>query len=877
MVDAYPVNFDPNRGSTNLYRYADRFRDPAKWKSLVSSIPFLNGGLFECLDQVFQKGEKTENVRLDDFSEEKANGLLLPDALFFGSPRPVDLSGDYGDDKKSARSRRAEVRGLIEIFSRYKFTIEENTPLEEEIALDPELLGKVFENLLASYNPETRDTARKQTGSFYTPREVVSYMVDEALLSYLQPFLPTNDSAERLRQLFNAAPDASIDCITPAEKDRLIRALDDVKILDPACGSGAFPMGALHRLVDLLRKLDPGNGMLKSLQLAKLQAYPAEDQPSARLDIEDFFDEERHDPDYARKICLIENSIFGVDIELVAVQIAKLRFFIALICDQKTADNLPNRGVKPLPNLETRIVAANTLIPIEGAVSGALKQADLLDQRIDSLRAALRKVRHDHFSARDPSKKRKCRERDAELRKEIATILRQNGLSAGTAKDLADNDPYSQNISAPFFDPVWMFGSTYTRPRQAATTLRGEFADIVNSAQVQGELAVPAKNLQPEVSGFEIVIGNPPYVRQEKIKDQKEELQKHYQCFTGTADLYVYFYERALQLLRQGGVLSFITSNKWYRAAYGEKLRVYLGKQTTLLSIIDFGDASVFTAIAYPTIVILRKGTDEKTLKSNRFSAMNWDPKTPNSEIEHFAKYVAQHAAPVAQSALETGGWRFLASKHQKLLEHIRAAGVPLGEFVKGRLYRGILTGLNEAFVVDRATRDRLIAEDPKSAEVLKPFLRGRDVKRWRVDYADLWLVFTRRGINIDSYPAIKEHLSQFQEQLEPRPTNWPSGKPWPGRKPGSYHWFEVQDNSAYWEEFLQPKVLIPSITDKPNFAADTSARSAGVDASRRTGLVTRAITPALSFCMWESGFKAPSRCRTWRSCRRLSTATASG
>lgn len=812
-------NFDPNRGSTNLYRYANRFHDPAKWKSLVSSVPFLNGGLFECLDQVFQKDEKTDDVRLDDFSEEKANGLLLPDALFFGSPRPVDLSGDYGDDKKSARSRRAEVRGLIEILSRYKFTIEENTPLEEEIALDPELLGKVFENLLASYNPETRDTARKQTGSFYTPREVVSYMVDEALLAYLQPFLPGDDAAARLRQLFNAVPDAPIDWISPEEKDRLIRALDDVKILDPACGSGAFPMGALHRLVDLLRKLDPGNTTLKSLQIAKLRAFPAEDQASARQDIEDFFDEERHDPDYARKICLIENSIFGVDIQPVAVQIAKLRFFIALICDQKTADQLPNRGVKPLPNLETRIVVANTLIPIEGAVSGALKQADLLDQRIDSLRAGLRKVRHNHFSARDPRKKRKCRERDAELRAEIATILRENGLPAGTAKDLADNDPYNQNSTAPFFDPVWMFGSTYTRPRQAATTLRGEFADIVNAAQAQGELAVPAKAPQPEVVGFEIVIGNPPYVRQEKIKDQKDELKKHYQCFTGTADLYVYFYERALQLLRPGGVLSYITSNSFLNSAFGEKLRAYLAGQSRILTLIDFAETGVFTAITEPCIIVLTKGIASKT----SLQALKWEE---TKRPENIAAITADESFPLPQSTLDGSPWQLEPPRIRKLLERIRSAGVPLGELVKNQFYYGIKTGLNEAFVVDKKTRDRIVAEDRNCKAIFRPFLAGKDLKRWQAQQADRYMILIPSSENADhpwsgkpkaeaekifqsTYPSIHGHFLPLREKLIVR------------QDQGKYFW-ELR-SCAYYSAFDRPKIIYQDIARSFGMSWDES------------------------------------------------------
>ncbi len=824
----------PNRGATNLWRYGKLFPDYEKktnrsesWENLVKPVPFLNGGLFDCLDHVYQKAEKQNNTRLDDFSEEPENTLHLPNDLFFGPERTVDLSADYGEeDKRTARSKKAKVRGLIEILSRYKFTIEENTPLDEEIALDPELLGKVFENLLASYNEETRTTARKATGSFYTPREVVSYMVDEALIAYLEPLLTAKDKQAKLRTLFDSRLEDFHNPFTPDETTQLITALDSVKIFDPACGSGAFPMGALNRLVDLLAKLDPTNRLWIALQQAKArkaEGWTADERKDAAAMWASLAEDDRFEADYARKLALIEQSIFGADIQPVAVQIAKLRFFISLICDQKTDPRSDNSGILPLPNLETRIVAANTLLPIQGAVTGAVTQADLMDYQIDALREELRRVRHDHFQARNPAKKKKCRDRDKELRDQIAATLKSNGLPTDTAAKLAAWDPYDQNEAAPFFDPVWMFGTAYTRPATPAITLAGEFADIINAAQNQQELTASKSNSgsQKPESGFEIVIGNPPYVRQEKIKDQKEALKPHYQCFTGTADLYVYFYERALQLLRTGGILSYITSNKWYRAAYGKPLRTFLAKQHTLLSVIDFGDAPVFTAIAYPTIVIARKGGDAKALKSNKFSALNWNPETPNTEIQHFAKYVLQHSSALPQSLLEDNGWRFAKRSGHALLERIREAGVPLGQYVRGRFYYGIKTGFNDAFVVDRATRDNLIQEHKSSRELLKPFLRGRDVKAWKCNFEDLWLIFTRRGTDISKFPAIERHLSVFREKLEPKPKDWTPGKPWPGRKAGPYEWFEIQDNIAYFEEFDVPKVIYPDIFEKPSFAYD--------------------------------------------------------
>lgn len=801
---------DPNRGIANLWRHEDDFRDPREWEKLTASIPFLNGGLFECLDRVYQNVEETPNSRLDGFSDNPKESAQLPNDLFFGPERVYDLSKDYGEEeKRTARSKKARVRGLIHILARYKFTMEENTPLDEEIALDPELLGKVFENLLASFNPETQDTARKQTGSFYTPREVVTFMVDEALLAYLEPVLGGDDPGNRLRALFTATVDDYAPDFEEAEIERLVTALDEVKILDPACGSGAYPMGALHRLVDLLRKLDPENRLWESRQRVRLKEERAKADAQADPKLRDealmdvthrerelkpIFNAGRFDRDYARKLFLIENAIFGSDIQPVAVQIAKLRFFIALICDQKTNFRLPNQGVLPLPNLETRIVAANTLMPIpEQSADGYA--GDLFDREVRVLRGRLQEVRHEHFAARQPAAKRRCREKDAAIRKELADLLRREAhLDKKVAGMLAAWDPYDQNTAAPFFDPAWMFGDAYLRGGKAAE------------------------------AGFDIVVGNPPYVRQEKIKDQKDGLKPYYEdTFTGTADLYVYFYDRGLQLLRTGGILSYISSNKWYRAAYGKKLRAHLGKTTTLIHAIDFGDAPVFTAIAYPTIVIARKIAPSA---KHAFQALNWDPATPNTEIEKFAAFYFAKSARVAQSSLTAEGWRFMARKGQDLLDKIRAAGTPLGKFVQGRVYYGIKTGLNEAFVVDRPTRDRLIAEDRKTKVILKPFLRGRDVKRWQIEYEDLWLILIESSENKqhpwsgklgpkaekifkDTWPSIHAHFAPMRDKLIGRYDQ------------GKYFW-ELR-SCAYYDAFADPKVIIPCIEKAVAFAVDHS------------------------------------------------------
>ena len=370
-------------GDHNFYRYSGLLKDPPELSRLLANIPFMNGGLFDCLDEV----DGTEvKLGVDGFSDDKGNVLELPNDLFFGDERLVDLSNAYGDNKYES----AKVAGLISILNRYKFTVAENTPIEEEVALDPELLGKVFENLLASYNPETGATARKQTGSFYTPREIVDYMVDESLHCSVKSRMEAScrESKEiepRLRHLFayNDGPHQ----FTNEETDALIGAIDSTKILDPACGSGAFPMGVLHKLVFVLKKLDPGNGRWRSRQVAKAREIS---DPVVRervvADIEQTFGS--NELDYGRKLYLIENCIYGVDIQPIAVQISKLRFFISLVVDQKVNKDLENLGIRPLPNLETRFVAANTLMVLDKPAQQMLRGTD-----IDAKEAELKQVR----------------------------------------------------------------------------------------------------------------------------------------------------------------------------------------------------------------------------------------------------------------------------------------------------------------------------------------------------------------------------------------------------------------------------------------------------------------------------------------------------
>ena len=515
--------YGTHRGIDYLMRYKRYFKNPDAFLELMNkTVPFLNGGLFECLD------DKYSNTYIDGFSDQMTKGeqLIVPDYLFFGTPEVVDLSNEYGVNNNT--TKKAAVKGLINMLKSYKFTITENTPIEEDVALDPELLGKVFENLLASYNPETKTTARKQTGSFYTPREIVNYMVDESLIAYLKNAvtdwqMDEKQVDEKLHQL------ASFDAKNPfTENQKLTRdivsALDRCKILDPACGSGAFPMGVLQKMVHMLQKLDPENLIWKEVQIQKVQEETSEvfktiDDKAEReeklKEINNAFDQRVNDPDYARKLYLIENCIYGVDIQPIATQISKLRFFISLVVDQKSnAKADENFGIRPLPNLETKFVTANTLIGIDKPDA----QLSLYDTKeVKELETELKKVRHKLFSARTKETKLKYRQRDEELRNAIASELEKSGWKSDNAQKLAKWDPYDQNASSPFFDPEWMF-------------------DIVD--------------------GFDIMIGNPPWGA--TLSKQEKDLFKdiYSKIDSSTPNSFAYFIGEAMY--HSSGIISYV-------------------------------------------------------------------------------------------------------------------------------------------------------------------------------------------------------------------------------------------------------------------------------------------------------------------------------
>ncbi len=775
----------------NLFRYESLFADPSSAISeYFGDIPFLNGGLFECLDTETTDGKQTRSIRIDGFSDRKDNVLKVPDCLFLlEDEKELDLNHIYGTSGK-----RYKIRGLLNILHSYKFTVAENTPVEEEVALDPELLGRVFEELLASYNPETRSTARHDTGSFYTPREIVDFMVNESLIVHLSDALKADtetqkkDNILRLRLLISYTDEEHL--FTDQEADQLIEAVDTLRAIDPACGSGAFLMGLLLKMVYILHKLDPHNERWKAQQISKLkeQIDASKSITDFKIraevigsfeerikDIEDTFDD--YDYDYSRKLFLIEHCIYGSDIQPIAIQIAKLRFFISLLVDQQKKAHRANFGIRSLPNLETNLVAANSLLSVE-----LPEQSDIFDNGVEAFKNQIKGLHNQYFVTRSRAAKKTLRKNEMKLRQEFASSIISSGTETQLARLISNWSPFSSSEHAGFFDPGVMFG----------------------------------------IDNFNLVITNPPYIRQEDIPDKPTLLKVGYKVYNSTSDIYTYFYELALNLLCEGGIAAFITSNKWMKSKYGFKLRELLANESSLLAIIDFGGYKVFESATVDTnIAIFRKAKANPKMK---VPFLNIDSSFDGCNLE--AYFYDRHKL-MPQNSLQSTGWTFADSKVVNLKEKIERMGKPLKDWGIN-IYYGIKTGCNDCFVIDTPTKDQICSVDPESIDFIKPLLRGRDIHRYHYEWAGLWIIIIPSGWTNDnrgdieaetfiksSLPGIYSHLI---ESAQKKVTG--KGKGLFNRDDQGDYWWELRD-CTYYDKFSKEKIVYPNMTKYQPFVSD--------------------------------------------------------
>jgi len=827
------------------------------YKLFDSKIPFLNGGLFEPMNEY-----DWENIN-----------LIIPNTIFSNNTL---ISNDEAGT------------GILDVFKRYNFTVKEDEPLDTEVAVDPEMLGKVFENLLDV-------TDRKSKGAFYTPREIVHYMCSESLINYIDTEL--NDYSKTYQELGNPqmnlfgneaktgqqsleiahqnikVPKEDIETfihkgalILENEKHvvnlpketktykfklaesirqnakKIDKALENVKICDPAIGSGAFPVGLLHEIVTAREVIN---------------SYLNKDISTYEL--------KRH---------AIYESIYGVDIEQSAVDIAKLRLWLSLIVDEQDYEN-----IKPLPNLDYKIVCGNSLI---GLPHDIIRDKDLepeieklkdkffnitdkdekhnlrieINSKIKQLLQSAEqfisyKINFDFrlwFSEvfnKYPAESKEVEILNAQIRalntqvdainkalklKGEDEIIKLKIVSANQQISIAEIEvlKIKNRISNIYGKILEVDDNIVSEPENYSYQISALNKNIEQLNKKIAELNPKLKKNMPDSGGFDIVIGNPPYVQIQKFSGQaiqKTWEKQKFETYTKTGDIYSLFYEKGNQILKQKGKLAFITSNKWMRANYGEKTRKYFAKNTNPLFLIDFGGYKVFDNATVDTNILMF----ENAKNTNNLQACNI--KDDYKKHTDIATYFGKNS--ITLKKLTEDSWIILSPEEQKIKERIEKIGTPLKDWDISINY-GIKTGFNEAFIIDGKKKDELIAADPKNAEIIKPVLRGRDIKRYKAEFADLWLINTHNGvkaaplitknikkpyykitddygieilkpkafeiepININEYPVIKKHLNNYYDKLKTRQDKGIT--------------FYNLRNCAYIQEFEKEKVVWASV-----------------------------------------------------------------
>ncbi len=634
-------------GNQNVFRFQELFKNQEKLKNYFGEIPFLNGGLFECLD------DKPNGIYIDGFTAVKKNQPNVPNFLFISVEQKVDLNTVYG-----TKSKTYKVRGLLDILSSYNFTIDENSPDDQDIALDPELLGRVFENLLASFNPETSTTAREATGSYYTPREIVNYMVNESLKAYFKTHLSAiSDLDKKIVQLFSTGSEENP--FEKSESKKIVDLIESVKIVDPAVGSGAFPMGALNKLVFILNKVDPRNELWKQAQLAAADAIPdSRIKQDTKNRIEEFF--KGKNADYGRKLYLIQKCIYGVDIQQIAVEIAKLRFFISLLVDEKIDKQKDNWGIEPLPNLDFKIMQGNSLLEeYEGVKLFDEKLIASIDfdkqELIELIKQKQSELQKEYLELHAKNKLTKIKQ--IELNEELKKIDKQlKGLNKEDNKtekaaelfDAQNEAKQKREMLKRLHKEFFETNEKETKNKLKKQIEKMEWELIEATLKEQNKTSELKKleqfkrsNTKPfflwklhfsdvfENGGFDVVIANPPYIDAETmVKEQPVLRQKYSELYStakGNWDIYIPFLELGQTILTNTGIASFITPSKWFAIGYGKEIRKKL--IGNIERIANCNSVKVFEAGNSPVITIFGRKSQTKEVKVDKFDC--------NYSIEH--------------------------------------------------------------------------------------------------------------------------------------------------------------------------------------------------------------------------------------------------
>jgi len=759
--------------------------------SRFSRIPYLNSSLFE------PSSIERKTISISSLENDHALPVINSTVL-------KDATG------KKITGKMETLSYLLAFLDAYDFSSEGSEEIQEEskTLINASVLGLIFEKINGY-----------KDGSFYTPGFITMYMCRETIRrAVIQKFNETKGwDCSDFTQLYNKIEDIR-------EANAIINSL---KICDPAVGSGHFLVSALNEIIAIKHDLH----VLADRDGRRFKEYDIEvinDELMITDDEKRFFEyrpgiaesQRVQEALFHEKQTIIENCLFGVDINPNSVKICRLRLWIELL---KNAYYGKEGALETLPNIDINIKCGNSLIsryPLDADIRTALKGSRWT---VESYRLAVMSYRNartkeekremerlittikdDFESEVADNDKRLLRRR--KLRGELDSLTTQGSLWDKSKKELEAWNKQVRKVQEEFAkldqELLEIRNNTIF---DNAFEWRFEFPEILNE--------------NGDFIGFDVVIGNPPYIRQEEITPLKVFLKDNYETYAGTADLYVYFIERGIQILRQSGEFTFIVPNKWMRAGYGAALRNFLNHRH-IQRLIDFGDLPVFEeATTYPSILALRNEPARQDFPGCIIKTLDFP--------FGLSDYIIENQFRMAVNSSGSEGWILNDNRTQQLLEKIRKQGIPLTEYVNGQIFYGIKTGLNEAFVIDLATREQLIAEDPKSVEVIKPFLAGRDIKRYQQPQSDKFLIFFPNGYTNDrfgpqneesahqllekEFPAIMHHLSQFKTKAKER---WDKGQ----------FWWELRP-CDYYKEFEKPKIILPDISLIGNYTLDLSGK----------------------------------------------------
>ncbi|MDX2003220.1 MAG: Eco57I restriction-modification methylase domain-containing protein [Chitinophagales bacterium] len=769
-------------------------------KTRYRHVPYLNSSLFEINEL------ENATIRVNSLDD----GLTLP---ILGNT--VLKDNNHKSLGKSGESRNT-LRYLLDFLDAYDFASEseEGIKKSKKDLINAAVLGLIFEKINGY-----------KDGSFFTPGFITMYMCRETLRkAVVQKF---NEKYGWTCEEFDDLKD-KLDFSDKKVRVEANALINSLKICDPAVGSGHFLVSALNELISIksdLRILCHRNGNRMHgwkvvIDHDELNITSSEDEKffnyhlnKAGKPYEEL--QQMQEALFHEKQTIIENCLFGADINPNSVKICRLRLWIELLKNAYYTKESDYTELETLPNIDINIKQGNTLISrfslsedlsevfkrdkyslrtYRNAVE-AYKSTPSKTAKEDLIRfiAEIKEQFKTAISSRDPLIKK-----IAQLRGEYE-LLKHANVDLFGEKKLSDADRDLQ----------------MTRLQKLIAQREQERDEIRNNKMYQNALEwrfdfPEVLDEQGAFIGFDVVIGNPPYIALQKMGEASVALGKQgYQTFERTGDIYCLFYERGMQILRPNGLLNFITSNKWMRAGYGESTRNYFAEQTNPLVLVDFGGFQVFDSATVDTnILMLQKSAPNNELKACTLDQM------PDSQF-NMSVFVRQNAQSCTFAGNQT--WVLLGSIEQKIKHKIETIGIPLKDW-DINIYRGILTGYNEAFIIDGKKRAELIAEDPKSDEIIRPILRGRDIKRYGYEFADLWIIatFPSLKINIDLYPAVKQHLLSFgYDRLK---QTGDAG----ARKRTHNQWFETQDSISYWEDFNKQKITyIEIMTDNPDEGYD--------------------------------------------------------